>query len=229
MDEQRMVEFLEQMHLPGEGTFFCTQYYEALSRSRHEQAPHPYLEDNTDWGSELNRMRRLFPKAAGWRAHSCVYSHFIAKWLGENCYRYASTSDQLGRCGITPCREGYGTWQMPIYYMDNLDFSDRRFWGSNGLEPFSPIIIERALTMPGMYVFDFHPIHLMLNSPNFEFYAAARDGFKSGASLATLSFKGYGARNFYNHLVDAMEARDVRSVSMDEGLAMYLAANTEGT
>lgn len=223
MDDTRMSEFLAGVSIPGKATLFCTQTYSCLNETVHELAPHPYLGANTDWMTELRKMRALFPTSTGWRSHSCVYSHLLSEWVGANGYMYASTQHQLGCVGIAPIRETFGLWQMPIYYMDNLDFSDVRFWGTLARRPFDVTLIERALTKPGLYLFDFHPIHLMLNSPSYEFYAAARDGFKAGGSLRELSYKGYGARLFFEDLLLAMRSRGRQSISLDSALSAHLA------
>lgn len=222
MDEARMGEFLANVSIPGNGTFFCTQRYDCLERTDHEIAPHPCLVEKQGWYNELMVMRNNFPMAVGWRSHSCIYSHLLAEWIGKNGYFYASTSDRLGETGLEPVREAFGVWQMPIYYMDNLDFSNLRFWGSEGHAPFDRGRIARALSEPGLYVFDFHPVHLLLNSPNYESYAAARDKFKRGDPLETLTHKGEGTRSFYDTLVAEISRRGTQSMSLEAALQQHL-------
>ncbi len=222
MDDSRMAEFLSRVTFPGQGTFFCTQVYESLSDSRHELAPHPFLPEGGDWQKELARMRTLFPRARGWRSHSCVFSHLLAEWLGRNDYLYASTNDQYNDTGITPVRQPWGLWHMPIYYMDNMDFSTGRFWPESDHEPFSEEVIEKALNQPGLYIFDFHPIHLMLNTPDFEFYAAARDRFKAGEAIENLRFEGTGTLTFFQKLTTAMQQAERRSQTLTEALETYI-------
>ncbi len=218
MSEARMAAFLDEVPIPGRATIFCTQRYACLEGTHHELAPHPYLGESSDWSRELSSMRQMLPHARSWRSHSCVYSHIVAEWVGKNGYECVSTQDRLYQKGNMPIRETFGVWQFPIYYMDNLDFSDQRFWGRAGRRPFEFGLIETALKEPGHYVFDFHPIHLLLNSPNFEFYAAAREGFKSEEGIASLAFSGYGVRNFYNDLIIAMRATGQISGSLCESV-----------
>jgi hypothetical protein len=224
LDESRMQEFLTDFKIPGTGTFFCTQQYSCLSSTRHEIAPHPYLVAGRFWDDELHEMRASFPKAVGWRSHSCVYSHLLSEWLGKNGYQYVSTADNLRQQGITPIREAFGIWQMPIYYMENLDLSDGRFWGSRAKAPFDRQVIDMAINKHGLYVFDFHPVHLMLNTPTYEFYAAARDDFKKGLPLAQLHYDGNGAQTFYVELIKAMTQAGVESYSMAYALGEHLKA-----
>src|SRR5262249_1423443 len=152
--------------------------------ARWEIAPHPYLGNNTDWVKELRTKRSQFPGAVGWRSHSCIFSHMIAEWLAFNGYVYASTVENFGQGGIKPHRNLWGIWQVPIFYMDNLDFSRSRFWPNWRENAFSPSLIQTSLNGDGCCVFDFHPIHLLLNTPNPDFYSHVRDRFQSVEPLA---------------------------------------------
>jgi hypothetical protein len=107
---------------------------------------------------------------------------------------------------------------MPIYYMDNLDFSERRFWGDDASDPFQPELVDRAVRGDGLYVFAFHPIHLSLNSPNPDEYFERRERFAAGASLDEVQFEGRGTRTFYLELVEAMSSAGIESIAMADAL-----------
>jgi hypothetical protein len=214
VDDARMAEFLESHPLPGRGTFFCTERYPALEATRHELAPHPFLSEGGGpaWDVELDAKRREFPEAVGWRSHACVFSHSLAVWLGRNGYRYASCQDEFGKPGLAASRLAWGVWNMPIYYMDTLDTSRRRFWGPSADAPFSSRLIDIATEVPGDYVFDFHPIHVLLNTPDPAFYLAARDRFRSGAPIAELRHPGDGVATFFTELCRRMRRLGMESV-----------------
>jgi hypothetical protein len=222
MDESRMAEFLATVPIPGRGTFFCTQPYACLDATAHELAPHPYLGDKNDWQQELQAKRAEFPKAKGWRSHSCIFSHLLAQDVARLGYVYASTHDDVGRAGIQPHRHCWGVWQMPIYYMDNLDFSRKNFWGAESGRIFDPVLIERAVCDEGIYVFDFHPVHLLINTPSPEFYFEKREFFKSGAPVSELAHSAYGARKFYNDLLAAMSRNELQSQTMEHALNVFI-------
>lgn len=221
MDEARLSQFLQRVIFPGTATFFCTQVYECLKEMDHEVAPHPFLSDGEEWLPVLRRMRESFPDAVGWRSHSCVFSHILAEWLGRNGYRYASTSDQFGQTHIRPVRQPWGVWHLPIYYMDNMDFSRSRFWGAAAEKPFARNLIDKALVEEGLYVFDFHPIHLLLNTPDPEHYFSVRDRFRAGKPLSTIRYGGYGAASYFVDLCQAMSDAGVASLSMGEALELF--------
>jgi len=223
MDEVRMAEFLDRVEIPGVGTFFCTQKYPCLEATHHEIGPHPTLDSGTDWQAELERMRAMFPEARGWRAHSCVFSHLLAEWLAGNGYGYASTNDQFGHKGIQLVRHPWGVWHFPIFYMDNMDFSATCFWKEEADGPFSDTMIETALGDDGVYVFDFHPIHLLLNTPGRDHYFAMRDRFKAGEDLGKLAYQGVGTMSFFERLCAAMRRSGQESLSLGQALEAYLA------
>lgn len=217
-----MSEFLATMPIPGEGTFFCTQLYKSLEATTHELAPHPHLGEGQDWRKEMRAKRAEFPRAIGWRSHSCIFSHLLAQEVAQLGYTYVSTNDNLELAGIAPHRHCWGVWQMPIYYMDNLDFSRKNFWQAAGGAAFNPALIERALTDDGVYVFDFHPVHLLLNTPSPEYYLEKRAAFKSGAPISELACAKYGTRWFYEDLLLAMARHAVRSHAMGNALHTFL-------
>lgn len=223
MDEARMRDFLAETPIPGRATFFCTQRYESLEMSNHELAPHAYLGAGSDWDVEIAAKRREFPDAVGWRSHSCVFSHLLAEQLADLGYRYVSVHDEPGVPDIQPVRHAWGLWHLPIYYMDNMDFSERRFWGEQAAEPFRPEVIETAISGDGLYVFGLHPIHLALNSPSAEEYFMRRDRLAAGEPISEIRFKGRGTLTFYLELVDAMESVGIESVAMADALTAHTA------
>ena len=205
--------------VPGEGTFFCTQRYQALDGGPHELCPHPTLDEDGDWTAELDRKRAEFPDARGVRPHTCINGHMISIEFKKRGFEWISARDEPGRQGIVPYREAWGVWHVPIYYMDNMDFSFGDFWPEAPAAPFGRELLEAATRQPGLYVFDFHPIHLMLNSTSAEEYFSRRDRFKAAEPLEEIRCEGYGASDYYADLVSLMQEAGVESVGISDALA----------
>ena len=223
MNEARMEEFLAEVSWPGGATFFCTQPYDCLSQvERFELAPHPFLTGDRNWLAELKAKRAEFPTAVGWRAHSCVFSHTLAEWISCNGYLYVSTQDSFGEAGLKPNRHLWGVWHAPIFYMDNLDFSRSRFAPERKERPFARSLLDTACRTDGLYVFDFHPIHLLLNTPDPDWYSARRAAFLAGEKTSSLRYDGYGARSFFEDLAAAMAGCDQSSSSIIEALRAHV-------
>lgn len=222
MSEERLAEFMSSHRIPGKATFFCTQRYDCLAGSGHEEAPHPMLDWGADFEKELLEMRESFPNAKGWRAHSCAFSHNLAIWLCKHRYQYVSTHDQFGQRGIEPLRVMWGIWQLPIYYMDTLDISAERFGYGDRRTPFNPELIRQALEGPGLHVFDFHPIHIMLNSPDADYYLSKRERFRAGDPVEELKYDGSGVGSFFHKLCQATERSPLRSLALEDALSRFI-------
>ncbi len=207
MSESRMDAFLKAFSWPGRAVIFCTQRYACTSEADHELAPHPYLPEGGDWDGELKLKREMFPNAVGWRSHSCVYSQMLALRLAREGFLYASTDEAWGHIGLVPSPSCWGLIQMPIYYMDTCDISRTLFWPTANHQPFDVALIDRALSLDGLFVLDFHPVHLMLNTPDVEYYLTRRQAFIDGAPLGELVHPGRGIATFFNELCSAMRAQ----------------------
>lgn len=213
-----MREFLAEVPIPGQATFFCTMAYRGID-SNHELCPHPTLEPNTDWDEVLDRARETFPDARGLRPHSCVYSNLLALDLSRRGYRYLSCHDQFGSSRVAARREAWGRiWHLPIYYMESIDLAFMRHWPDANHKVFAPELLETAVNDDGLYVFDFHPIHLLLNSTSVEAYLSRRDAFMTGVPIAQIRCEGYGVRSYYDDLVKRMQARGLASTRMCDAL-----------
>ncbi len=213
-----MAEFVRDVPVPGAGTFFCTQPYTALDPSQHELCPHPTLEAGDDWDAELDSKCGEFPGARGVRTHSCVHSHLLSIELRRRGFDWVSTRDEPGRADIEAYREAWGVWHLPIYYMDTLDISFARHWEGSGHSPFARELLETAVRGDGLYVFDFHPIHLLLNSTSADEYLERRDGFRAGDPLDGLRCEGYGARSYYDDLLGLMDDAGAVSARMSDAV-----------
>jgi hypothetical protein len=219
LDQRRMEEFVGGFPIPGAGTFFCTERYEALEALPHEIGPHPRLDPGGDWPAALDRARSEFPQARGVRTHSALNSHALSMEFASRGFGWVSAREEPGRRGIAPYREAWGVWHVPIYYMDNLDFSFRDFWPDLDTAPFDRELLEVAVREPGTYVFDFHPVHLMLNSTSAGEYLSRRDRFIAGEPLEKVRCEGYGAADYYADLVALMGERGLESVGISDALA----------
>lgn len=221
------VGVMEQLRLldlfPGRSTHFCTDRYDYLYGNRHrvEFAPHPNFHNgHGDWFKTLADIEAKLPeRGPGFRAHCLGYSQRLAMHLKGSNYRYVSQATRLEETGMMPYRHTWGLWEMPIYYCDNTDFSERSYW-PDGRAPFRKSVIENAVSKPGLYVFLFHPVHLALNTPSLDEHSRVRDRFYNEVKRATpeLVHQGYGTMSFFTDLADAMRAKGLPSVTLEDVL-----------
>jgi hypothetical protein len=219
MSDGAMAHFLEQIEIPGTGTFFLHDVLPSLFATRHELCPHPFIDSLRDWEKSVSVVSSRLPRAAkGVRAHSCVFSHALGVGFHRVGFRYVSQATNFYQDGLTPLRHPWGIWEMPIYYMDNMDFWTGKNWPELRHQPFGKDVIRRAVDGDSLYVFDFHPLHIALNTRRHEDYEAVKDRVLGGASPFDLAFEGRGVRVFFAELCSAMNANRLRSYGCWEAL-----------
>jgi hypothetical protein len=224
MNGEGIAEFLRRYDdlMPGRGTFFLHNPFPDLFGSRHEVCPHPFIADLNAWDEDLKRIAALFPRPAkGVRPHSCVFSHMIGVGLHELGYTYVSQAQNLFDGTLKPFRHPWGIWELPIYYMDNMDFWMSRNWPGIQHTPFSRAIIERAVSGDALFVFDIHPIHIALNTRSHEDYGSVKDRVLKGASPFELRFPGRGAGVFFEELCAEMSKKNQPSFACLDALAHF--------
>ena len=76
-------------------------------------------------------------------------------------------------------------------------WADEHSWKSKQSDDFSQI-----LNSVGLAVFDFHPIHIFLNSENAVRYESTRSDHKSPKILINHRFNGFGTRSRFINLMN---------------------------
>lgn len=214
MSNSAMEQFLREFPIPGEATFFLHDAIPSLLRTDHEICPHPFINDFAHWQHTLETLTAKLPRRPlGVRPHSCVFSHAVGVGLNDMGFRYVSQASALYQTGIVPTRHPWGIWEMPIYYMDNMDFWTTKNWPDIEHKPFSQNVIDAALEQEGLFVFDFHPLHIALNTRNHTDYGDVKDKIiQDRISPFELAFSGRGTRTFFLELCSAIQHFGHRSM-----------------
>jgi hypothetical protein len=220
MRDRDLERFLDEFRIPGNATFFLHDAMPSLIATGHELCPHPFIDDLRSWQGPLEALvARLRRPSKGVRPHSCVFSHMIGVGLHQMGYRYVSQATNLYQAGLAPTRHPWGLWEMPIYYMDNMDFCIPKNWPGIGHNVFDERAIRTAMEHDGLFVFDFHPLHIALNTRSHADYAAVKDKIvKAGVSPFDLAFGGRGVRAFFLELCSAMRDSGQRSYTCWDAL-----------
>jgi len=216
-----MQTFLSEYHLPGNCTFFLHDHFDCFNNTHHEIAPHPLITDLSNWG---NSIKFRFPrKPMGIRTHSCVFSHLIGIQLRKRGYVYSSNIDNFLQPKLKPYRNAWGLWELPIYYMDNMDFWMPLNWPDLNHVPFNYEVIETAIKDEFcLYVFDFHPLHIALNTRTYEDYSSVKERiFPGEVSPFEIRFQGKGVAVFFEELCTAMQNNGQRSYTCTEALEYF--------
>jgi hypothetical protein len=156
-----------------------------------------------DAGGVLAALHQSFPHARSVRSHSLLQSsplqflfagrglefevnQFIPSWSGVTC---------------KPYREITGLIRVPYFWEDDVHVMAM----ARGLVP--PWNADAMLDQQGLKVFDFHPVHVFLNTERLDRYEESREVHRDSARLAEHRHAGQGTRTFLNDIIERGVAR----------------------
>lgn len=202
-------------------TFFLHERTKGWNDLIHEVNPHPTILTNTSLNSTAQIGKTL--SSSGVRAHSCVSSHMLDIEYAKSGFLYTSQETHWKTASI-PYRKAWGIWEIPISYMDNQDMWWGKNWNDTYNSTFDCRFLEKAVKSRHAYVFDFHPLHILLNSNSPEDYYLKRDKLKGGSVHPLASDITYGVRNYFEQLLALYFEYDNRS---DLSLVKLLSGDLE--
>ncbi len=185
-------------------TLFCTHstgLVHGLDPERFEIAWHPNFLADRDEGDVLDELARLFPAAAGVRTHALYYhSRLVPRYLRRGI-RYLAHDLCFLEAGLAPRTHWSGLVDVPGFWEDDVHalVFDGEFR-----------VAQLGLERPGLKVFDFHPIHLALNTDRMSRYEAARPDIEAGRSLEAHVNPGRGSRTLLVELVERLRGDPAR-------------------
>lgn len=141
-------------------------------------------------------LARVVPEAKVLRSHSMTTS---GRWL--ELYREAGITHlsnylMYGDVNIHPFRQINGLVEAPVHFADDgLLF--QRAMSEVSFNPDTELLASGK----GLRVYNFHPIHLFLNSENLDRYSASRPYAEDPQALRRLRFDGDGARAWLSSLL----------------------------
>ncbi|MCA9535282.1 MAG: hypothetical protein KC593_16430 [Myxococcales bacterium] len=193
-------------------TFFCT--HAGIELPGHERALHPNYrlggdtmraydgppDDERIFRHVVARTKSFCPEAVGARSHCLFYDSSLMAVYAEQGVEYDSTYALPLSAGLAPVWKERGVLEMPIYYMDHIDLMGAQ----TGFE-----LAGLQLDRPGLKVFDFHPIHVFLNTHTEAHYAESRAVQRDPDALLKKRHPGPGVRTLFEQLLDYVATASV--------------------
>ena len=171
-----------------------TNFNNLLNRQENKK-----IEDIID--SNLN----MVPEAIGVRCHALVQSSYILKNLKDKRLRYDSNLyiPITSGMNLEPFEDWNGLVRIPYIWEDDIHCIDI---SNNILEDWDS---KRFLDYDYLKVFNFHPIHIFLNTENIERYYKAKNYCQDVRSLKKFinNNESNGTRVFFEKLI--MEAKEM--------------------
>ncbi len=202
------VETLEQ-HGVG-ATFFGTHrsaVLDGLDATRHEVALHPNFNDA---GGDLERpvadLKALYPNARGARSHSLFVSSHVLTTYRRHGLSYEANIFLDGHPGLRPVLRFSDLVSIPFNWSDDKHLERER--------PFD--VESLGLARPGLKVFNFHPIHVFMNTTSDAHYGSYRAHYQDPEALREHIADGAGVGSLFAALVAELSRQGRAPVLMRE-------------
>lgn len=177
-------------------TFFHTHMTELIKKriidsDRFENGIHPNFNNLLD-GKEVDcaekiirKLRNMIPGSVSFRSHSLCTSSKLLSLCYKMGYRYCVNLHIPYFSGIvlSPFRHYCGIIRVPYFFADDGVLLE---------ESLPDLDVNILLDTPGIKVFDFHPVHVYLNSSDLLAYESFRHNSFCPDVLFDLRNKGTG-------------------------------------
>ncbi len=179
--------------------------------SGHELALHPHFTD-ADLHAPIARLLEVFPNAQGTRSHSLFFTYRLIDIYEDLRIRYQSNVLAYKHREMQPFQLSRRVAELPIYFMDNIHVA---------LEPRTRFRhTDLGLEGSGLKIFDFHPIHIFLNTDTLDLYAAAKTHYHDPRQLTGLkNRKRPGIRDLFIALLGSVASKGKTSCALGAWLS----------
>jgi len=177
---------------------------------------HPNFNDNSTQGKNpveiLNNLKSIVPEAISMRTHGLIQSSYLISLARNEFGILFDTSIFLNKSsGILPHRiytsENNFIIKLPFYWEDDAELMD----------PFSNYNLDKY-SEPGLKIFNFHPIHIALNSTDLKSYNECKNNNPEISKIKyneCLKYKSNsdGIEYFFKNLTDYMSKKKTFKIS----------------
>jgi hypothetical protein len=196
-------------------TWFITHRSPAVDRLRgrpdlFELGVHPNMLPNSTHGATedeaLGHVLGIVPGATVMRTHGLYQSsNFLVKAATHFGIRVDVSLFLPRATHLQPHALTYGgakLWRVPYFWEDDVEmFEPQPIWSAG----------DGRLSVPGLRVFDFHPVHVALNTERFDRYDALRKARPlhewDRAYIDASVRSGRGPRSLFIELADELAGR----------------------
>lgn len=215
-----LVEIIEKENI--HVTFFCTHYNAYIESIKShpliEFGIHPNYNPLLTQESELTAIEILkqlkghFPDAVSLRAHSLFQNSNLLNFYQELGIKLDSNTFVPEWSGIklSAYPEVNGILRVPYFWEDDIyayaiQQNIEQSWS-----------VEKYISSDSLKVFDFHPIHVYLNTEHLDRYGKSRAILHDEIKLSGNKFAGTGTRTFLLGLIKKAKSLDYGFKSLKE-------------
>lgn len=172
-----------------------TKYYR--DNRRRYVGVHPNFLSGSSHGASfkeiISSMRRIWPEAISFRSHSFFDNSLISNEFYKRGFKYDSNIYLHLQPNIRPLIHASGLIKFPVFLEDDFCIS--------GEGPIEISRIHNILNTTGLKIFNFHPVHICLNTPDMNYYRKIKDKIKK-ENWKKFVYKRRGIRTFLTEILD---------------------------
>ena len=214
MNPEWMEAFVNRYPKLPRSTFFLHKDTLDWESSYHEINEHPTIDNLSEYSLSANLGRPV--RGKGIRSHSCVSSHMLSINWAQSGIKYQSQETRFGQSYKEPERTAWGIFEVPISYMDNQDIWMEINWPGKHRK-FSQELIDFAVNSNEIFLFDFHPVHIALNTQSAADYALKKTQLNQ---LMTepwdSSNSNEGVRDFFERVLSSIQKSSSKTSTCEE-------------
>ena len=207
-----MIDILDRFNI--DATWFVTHDTPLLDRLRanknYELGIHPNFNwllsgdfrNGTSANEVIERLKNIVPEARSVRSHSLTTSRRLIKLFGEFGLTHDANNFIPTSCGfeLRPWHHSSDMINVP-YCWEDSEFCNFREQGLDESD------ITAAVHRRGLRVFNFHPIHVFLNTELINRYERTRNLHLNPDALIKHRYSGYGARSQLFKLINLIRGQ----------------------
>lgn len=197
------------------GTFFATHHSPILKsaeREGFEIAIHPNFNNilsgnqQKDFRSIVDDLINEYPNSKGIRSHSLTCSSQMLSYFKTCGLIYDSNMFIPYQQNLKPFISSNGLVRIPYFWEDDVHYEFGREFTLSDIE-----------ISHGLNVFDFHPIHVYLNTDCQNTYDKAKKYYQDPSFLLSCrNIINNGSRSFLEQLIHKVVIENIKTVTLSE-------------
>lgn len=219
-----MLEWLDGLGLSAH--FFQTSASESISEAHRRGSItlgwHPSFLSGSTHGTDeagvVAHMERVLPGSTTARTHAFSENFYAMQRMRAAGITTDSNYPTAFSGHILPSVHISGIVRLPVWFEDDM------WMRLDAKERTGVADLHSVLDTPGLKIVNLHPIHIALNSPDFDFYDRSRPAIygDNGTGAGGLGYRGYGVRSLIEDLIVHIRSEGESFHSFEELSALAL-------
>lgn len=197
-------------------TIFCTDNVEKEEFNllkNHEIGIHPNITSVETVEEKIKALKKMFPESKCIRNHCLIHNTKFNEIYKKNGLTFSSNYFHFMQAEIKKLNMPSGITEIPVFFMDDLYLNMNQEKIKNINECQSLFSISNInLNSFGLKVFDFHPIHIFMNTNSLKFYDSIKKDYHNYKKLKKkVVTKSKGIRNIFIELLEFIRSNKINT------------------